>query len=155
MRQDPWELGHGTNLNGSRSRAQPLSIAGKELILACNTWGQAWNYQRVLCRCDNKVVVACLRSRTSWDEGVMHLLRCLTFIEARHNCFLSPEYITTKDNYLADALAYHGMMYLLSYSRFLQPIPTHHDGHTLFWTSSWTFKPTGHHHPGAGCSKMV
>ena len=88
--------------------AQALSIAAKELIpiiLACAAWGSTWHGQRVLCHCDNQVVVACLRSRTSKDTGVMHLLRCLVFIEAYHHCHLHPMYIDTRSNHLADDLS--------------------------------------------------
>jgi hypothetical protein len=89
-------------------RARPLSIATKELItiiLSCAAWGKAWQGRQVLCRCDNQVVVACLRSRTSKDKGIMNLLRCLVFIEATHQCFLHPIYIDTKSNHLADDLS--------------------------------------------------
>ena len=88
--------------------AQALSIAAKELIpiiLACAAWGSTWHGQRVLCHCDNQVVVACLRSRTSKDTGVMHLLRCLVFVEAHHHCHLHPMYIDTRSNHLADDLS--------------------------------------------------
>ena len=89
-------------------RSQSLSIAEKELIpiiLACDAWGTSWKGQQVRCRCDNQVVVACLRSRTSKSKGLMHLLRCLVFIEAHHQCFLYPTYIDTKANHLADDLS--------------------------------------------------
>ena len=75
------------------SRAQALSIAEKELIpiiLTLTAWGGAWANRRIICHCDNQVVVACLRSRTSKCKGVMHLLRCLLFIEASMRCYLHP-----------------------------------------------------------------
>ena len=98
-------------------RAQPLSIAAKELIpiiLACASWGSHWQDCRVLCHCDNKVVVACLRSRTSRDRGVMHLLRCLVFVEALCRCFLCPSYINTRRNDCADALSRDNLPYFFS-----------------------------------------
>ena len=67
-------------------RSQSLSIAEKELIpiiLACDAWGTSWKGQQVRCRCDNQVVVACLRSRTSKSKSLM---RCLVVIEAHHQC---------------------------------------------------------------------
>ena len=70
-------------------QSQSLSITEKELvpiILACDLWGRAWQGRRVRCHCDNQVVVACLRSRTSKSEGLMHLLHCLVFEEAQHQC---------------------------------------------------------------------
>ena len=72
---------------------QALSIAEKELIpiiLACDTWGQQWSGSQVQCNCDNQVVVACLRSRTSRSKGLMHLLRCFVFLEARDGFYLHP-----------------------------------------------------------------
>ena len=90
------------------SRAQALSIAEKELIpiiLALAMWGSNWSNCQIICHCDNQVVVACLRSRTSKCKGVMHLLRCLFFIEARQRCYLHPVYIDTHANCLADALS--------------------------------------------------
>ena len=57
-------------------RLQPLPIASKELIpiiLACAAWGHQWCSHRVVCNCDNQVVVACLRTRTSKHKGLMHL----------------------------------------------------------------------------------
>ena len=71
--------------------AMPLSIAEKELIpiiLACEAWCQEWKGRQVQCNCDNQVVVACLRSRSSRNKGLMHLIRCLVFIEAKHQCYL-------------------------------------------------------------------
>ena len=56
------------------------SIAEKELvpiILACDLWGRAWQGR---CHCDNQVVVACLRSRTSKSEGY-----CVAWFLWRHN----------------------------------------------------------------------
>ena len=102
-------------------RAHTLSIAAKELIpiiLACHTWGHAWYNRQVICRCDNQVVVACLRSRTSRDEGLMHLIRCFVFVEARHRCYLYPQYISTKDNHLADDLSRNNV------SSFLSKVPS-------------------------------
>jgi len=90
------------------ARSQVLTIAEKELIpiiLACDTWGESWGGRRVRCYCDNQVVVACLHSRTSKHQGLMHLLRCLVFVEAHHQCQLYPVYLNTRANHLADDLS--------------------------------------------------
>lgn len=90
------------------ARASSISIAEKELIpiiLACEVWGQSWSGCQVICHCDNQSVVADLRSRTSKQKGMMHLLRCVVFVEASTQCSLSPVYIDTKANHLADALS--------------------------------------------------
>ena len=94
-----------------------MSIAAKELIpiiLACQAWGLRWHSQQVLCHCDNQVVVACLRSRTSRDEALMHIMCCLVFIEAHYHCYLHPIYIHTKANYLADDLSRDNLSSFLS-----------------------------------------
>ena len=108
-------------------RSAPLSIAVKELIpiiLACAAWGHSWQGQQVLCQCDNQVVVACLRSRTSREKGIMHLLRCLVFVEATHKCFLYPTYIDTKANHLADDLSRNNLPSFLSKVPNADPHPT-------------------------------
>ena len=90
------------------SLSQSLSIAEKELIpiiLACQVWGSSWSGYQVVCHSDNQSVVADLRSRTSKHKGMMHLLRCLVFMEAQLQCFLFPTYIDTKANHLADSLS--------------------------------------------------
>ena len=62
------------------------NIATKELIsivIAVAMWGQHWTGQIVCWRCDNSAVVSVLNHHTSRDSELMHLLRCLTFFEAR------------------------------------------------------------------------
>ena len=102
-------------------QAQALSIAEKELIpiiLACDTWGQQWSGSQVQCNCDNQVVVACLRSRTSRSKGLMHLLRCFVFLEARDGFYLHPIYIPSASNHLADDLSRDNL------TSFLLKVPT-------------------------------
>ena len=111
------------------TRASSLSIAAKEfvpLILACAAWGQSWHACQVRCRCDNQVVVAALRTRSSRDSGVMHLLRCLIYVEAQIGCRLQGEYIDTHSNHLADDLSRDHVLSFLSKvpSADSQPTPT-------------------------------
>ena len=85
--QDSWFQVHWD------SRSQDLPIAAKELIpiiLGCGAWGQSWRGLQVHCHCDNQAVVACLRSRTSKNKGIMHMLRCLVFIEAHFQFHIHP-----------------------------------------------------------------
>ena len=94
-----------------------LSIAEQELIpiiLGCAAWGHNWRGHRVVCHCDNQVVVSCLRSRTSKHKGIMHLVRCLVFVEATLGLFLVPTYINTKVNHLADDLSRNDLRSFLS-----------------------------------------
>ncbi len=98
-------------------RSSLLTIAEKELlpiVLACATWGRLWHGHRVTCRCDNQAVVACLRSRTSRSGGLMHLLRCLSFVEACYNMHIDAVYIDTHANHLADDLSRNRLSSFLS-----------------------------------------
>ena len=94
-----------------------LSIAEQELIpiiLGCAAWGHNWRGHRVVCHCDNQVVVSCLRSRTSKHKGIMHLVCCLVFVEATLGIFWVPTYINTKANHLADDLSQNDLRSFLS-----------------------------------------
>ena len=59
----------------------------------------------MLCHSDNQAVVAVIRSRTSKVHDIMHLLRCLSFMEAQCEFFLSAKYIPGSCNELADDLS--------------------------------------------------
>eukprot|EP00731_Ephydatia_muelleri_P018931 Em0011g971a len=88
--------------------SEQLSIAVKEFIpilIAALIWGRSWSGQKVLCHCDNQFVVAAIRSRSSAQNQIMHLLRCLFFVEASANFSLAVKYITSTDNAIADALS--------------------------------------------------
>lgn len=98
-------------------RSYSLSIAEKELIpiiLAGAAWGHLWHARQVICQCDNQTVVACLQSRTSRHPGLMHLIRCLVFVEAHYCFYLFPSYINTKANHLADDLSRNNLPSFLS-----------------------------------------
>ena len=95
-------------------RSQTLSIAEKELIPILLAWGRAWSGHRVVCHCDNQVVVSCLRSRTCKHKGLMHLIRCLVFLEAWLGFYIVPVYINTKANDLADDLSRNNLRSFLS-----------------------------------------
>lgn len=84
---------------------QDLDISVKELtpiIIAAVTWGKAWRGQRISCYCNNQAVVSVLSSRSK--KHLMHLLRCLFFIEARGHFQLSPKHISGVNNRAADDL---------------------------------------------------
>ena len=95
-------------------RSQHLSIVEKELlpiVLAGAAWGR--NHQTI-CHCDNMAMVACLRSQSSKVKGVMHLLRCLIFVEAHFQFIYEPQYINTVANHLADDLSRNHLPSFLS-----------------------------------------
>lgn len=88
--------------------AMELPIAAKELIpivIAGAIWGKEWAKQKVKFWCDNESVVAVMKSRTSRNPHLMHLLRCLFFIEAWHDFECSCTHIPGKCNDLADDLS--------------------------------------------------
>ena len=47
-------------------------------------------------------------------KGIMHLLRCLVFVEARFGFSIMPMYISTKANFLADDLSRNNLVSFLS-----------------------------------------
>ena len=107
-----WGCGawHGTSWFqwkwGPISGQQPIAVNKLiPILIAALIWGRSWSRQKVLCYCDNQVVVAAIRSRSSAQTQIMHLLRCLFFIEAYSNFSLAAEYITSADNAIADALS--------------------------------------------------
>lgn len=84
------------------------SIAFLELvpiIVAGMVWGKLWKGSYVCCRCDNQAVVAIIHSRYSRDDKLMHLLRCLFFVEAFFNFSFIAEHVPGQSNTLADALS--------------------------------------------------
>ena len=95
----------------------PFSITIKELLpimVAAVVWGTRWRAQKVLCHCDNQAVVAVLNSRSSKQPQLMHMLRCLFFVEASYGFELSASYIPTKANDLADDLSRNNLSSFLS-----------------------------------------
>ena len=75
------------------------SIAFLELvpiIIAGMVWGKLWKGSHVCCRCDNQAVVAIIHSRYSRDDKLMHLLRCLFFVEAFFNFSFIAEHVPAR-----------------------------------------------------------
>ena len=99
------------------NRSRLLTIAEKELIpiiVGCAVWGRSWSGCLVECHCDNQVVLSCIRSRSSRHKGLMHLLCCLVFVEARLQFAITPLYIHIKANDLADDLSRNNLASFLS-----------------------------------------
>ena len=88
--------------------SKEVNIATKEMIpivIAAAMWGKAWEGEVVCCRCDNEAVVAVLNKRSSKDPDLMHLLRCLTFFEAKFSFRVVATHIAGAKNTLADDLS--------------------------------------------------
>ena len=83
-------------------------ITFKELlpiVLSVMTWGGRWHGRRLHCNCDNEGVVHVVASRYSRDSSIMHLLRCLFFLEAYYDMHISASHIPGHANTLADHLS--------------------------------------------------
>ncbi len=108
-----WGCGAFTSTGEWFQLRWPASWAGvhitiKELVpvvLGLALWGQQWKGQTVRCLCDNAAVVADLNSGRSKDERVMHLLRALFLVVAKHSIYVVGEHIPGVDNGAADALS--------------------------------------------------
>ena len=111
-----WYLSHWFQLQWDASSALlPIMVkAFLAVVLACVTWGLTWRGHSIKVLCDNQAVVACLRSRTSDDNHVLHMLRTLAFVEAASDFALAPQYISTGDNHLADDLSRNRLPSFLS-----------------------------------------
>ena len=85
-----------------------VHITVKELlpiVVACAVWGHQWQGATVRCLCDNAAVVAIVKSGTSKDSVVMHLMRCLFFFTASHQLLLLLQHLPGKENATADHLS--------------------------------------------------
>ena len=133
-----------------------LAIAVKELlpiILATLVCGRSWYGKKVLCNCDNQAVVAGLRSRSSPHPQIMHLLRCLYFVEATHRFELGSTYITSSDNDLADDPSRNNL-YRRSIRRCLRPTRNLLVCHRRLSTFCWTRRGIGPLQSGCGSSAL-
>ena len=84
------------------------SITLKELVpimLACAVWGTDLQNETVTVHCDNMGTVAIVNSGYSRVPGIMHLLRCLFFIQARFNIALWAVHVPGVQNTWADDIS--------------------------------------------------
>ena len=91
------------------ARLVDTNIAIKEfipIVIAAAMWGRHWMGQVVCCRWDKVAVVLVLNHHTSRDGELMHLLRCLTFFEAKLSCRLMATQISGSLNTLAEYLSH-------------------------------------------------
>ena len=91
---------------------QSVHITAKELIpivIAAAVWGGQWSRKRICFRCDNMAVVDLLKSNTSQDRLLMHLLRCLAFYSAYFRFQCVAVHVPGIHNTAADALSRNNM----------------------------------------------
>ena len=102
-------------------------IAFKELfaiLLACAVWGGRWCGVRVHGRCDNQAAVCALNRRSCRDPSLMHLLRCLFFLEAHFQFELVASHIPGCENTLADDLSRDLLPAFFSKAPHMDPSPS-------------------------------
>ena len=84
------------------------AIAVRELlpvVVACVVWGAKWTHKWVLVKTDNQSVVDILKSRSSKNPMIMHMVRCIQFVLASFQFELQVEHIQGVRNVAADALS--------------------------------------------------
>ena len=111
--QVPWPSVYGEN----ELELVAESIALKELlpiVLACAVWGSNWAGSSVTVHCDNTGAVEMVNSGYSRVPQIMHLLRCLFFIRARHQVDLRAVHVRGVANAMADAISRNNLNFLFS-----------------------------------------
>ena len=99
------------------SLARDHHIAFKELfagLLAFAVWGERWRRKRVQWYCDNQAAVIAVMNRSCRDRSLMHLVRCLFFLEAWYEFELTASYLPGVENSLADDLSRNRLSRFLS-----------------------------------------
>ena len=126
-------------------------IAIKELapvLIACALWDSHWHGNTVRVNCDNKAVVAVIKSGYSRQPFMRHLLRCLFFFSAKHDFKLTAAHIPGHQNFLANAILRNDVSLFLSShpqaNLLLTEVPQEYINKLLIekpdWTSNtWTF----------------
>lgn len=86
----------------------PVHITAKEMVpvvIAAALWGHKWKRCRVCFQSDNMAVVDLLKTCTSRDQLLMHLLRCLVFYAAYFRFHFTAEHVPGVFNTAADAIS--------------------------------------------------
>ena len=74
-------------------------------MVAAALWGRAWHRSQVHFVSDNQAVVAVLSTRTTRDPPLIHLLRCLFFIQAQFMFYVSAQHVAGRQNGAGNALS--------------------------------------------------
>ena len=92
-------------------------IAAKELVpvvIAAAIWGSKWYHKHIIFQSDNMAVVEVLRTCTSRDPILMHLLRCFAFFAAVHNFSYEAQHVPGTHNVAADAISRNNLVLFAS-----------------------------------------
>ena len=93
--------------------ARSLDISVKELIpvaIACGLWGPDWAGRHICFHSDNMAVVSVMSTQTAKSDGLMHLLRCISFYGALYSFRVSCVHVPGAINDAADALSRDNMI---------------------------------------------
>jgi len=75
------------------------------IVIAAALWGSKWKGKTVGALCHNSAIVAIINQGSSRDQDIMHLRRCLAFLEAKFEFHICTSHIKVGDNTCADALS--------------------------------------------------
>ena len=109
------------------TQMQGHHIAFKELfagLLACIAWGRGWHGKRIRWLCDNQAAVYAVNNRACRDPNLMHLIRCLFFLEAWYEFEITATHLPGKKNTLADDLSRNRVSHFLSQAHNPESSPT-------------------------------
>ena len=96
-----------------------INVAAKELVpivLATALWGKQWQAKHIQFHSDNMAVVHILKTNSSKDATIMHLLRCLHFFCAKHDIRMSTVHILGVQNVMAVALSRNNIAFFFQLS---------------------------------------
>ena len=113
--------------------ARAHHISFKELfagLVAAAIWGSRWRGSRVWWLCDNQAAVYTVSRRSCRDQNMMHLIRCLVFLEAWFGFEVEAVHLPGRENMLADDLSRNRLSAFLSKALSPDPAPT------LLWIGS-------------------
>ena len=101
-----WDIQHAFSTRLPRSHRQKL-IDWKEayaVLFAFAKWGHLWSGYSVIVMCDNTVVVNAINSKTVRGQAI-DPLQLLLLTAALYDIELSSRWLSSKDNWIADALS--------------------------------------------------
>ena len=87
---------------------EQVHIIAKELlpiVIAASLWGLTWRHKRIRFKTDNVAVVLILKTCTSLDKLLMHMLRCLSFYTTFYAFDFESARIPGTQNTAADAIS--------------------------------------------------
>lgn len=104
-----------------------VDITVKEMvpvIVAAALWGHKWRHTCIRFCCDNMAVVSILKSHTSHNYLLMHLIQCLMFYSAFFGFNFVAEHIPGLSNTAADAISHNISLFTSLFPQVPQvPIP--------------------------------